>query len=96
MEMTEEYRYDLRNMFEAAELIESNYTDYGRVLNYKTFTNGYTKFLTFDDNPVIDEENDTENHTPELMINLEIDGLGISLISDGNPNYVNERREILY
>ena len=96
MEKTEEYSYDLRNIFTQSELEEMGQKDFRRVLNYRTYTNGYTKILSFDDNVVVEEENYTENHTPELMVNIELEGLGISLITDGNINHINERREVLF
>jgi len=96
MDKFEEYRYDLRNLFTMKELNEAALNVFGRVLNYRTYTNGYTKILVFDDKQIIEEEKETENHTPELMVNVELGGLGISLINDGNPNHINERREILF
>ncbi|CAI2385812.1 unnamed protein product [Moneuplotes crassus] len=96
MEKSDEHRYDLRNMFSDEEIEDNGFTDVGRVLNYRTHTNGYTKCLVFDDTIIMEEEDETEYNTPDLIVNLELEGLGISLISDGNPDTVNERREVLY
>lgn len=96
MEKSEDYSYDLRNIYSQKELDEAGCFNYNRVLSYKTYTNGYTKILVFDSKTLITEDKDIEDHTPELMINLELGGLGISLISDGNPAHIDERREILF
>jgi len=57
------------------------------VLHYSTYTNGYTRILTFDDKKKTFEEKKTEDHTPELMVNIELGGLGISLIYDGSSEH---------
>lgn len=96
MEKSEEHRYDIRNFFTREEIKEAGFGDFNRVLNYRTHTNGYTKILTFDDTVMVNTEEDTEDHTPDLTVNVEFEALGISLISDGNPGHVDERREVLY
>jgi vacuolar protein sorting-associated protein 13A/C len=96
MEKSEDFVYDLRNLYSQKELNEAGVYDYPRVLSYRTYTNGYTKILVFDSKASVIEDKDIEDHTPELMINVELGGLGISLISDGNPDYVDERREIMF
>lgn len=81
MEKTDEFRYDLREFLEERELHEGNFDSYKRVLKYSTHTNGYTKICTFDDSYLTaEEEKDAEDHTPELMVNVELGGMGISLI----------------
>lgn len=96
MEKTEEMRYDIRDLFEQSEILEEGFEDLSRVLNYRTYTNGYTKILVFDDKTRVPEDKEIEDHTPELMVNVELGGLGISMICDGNSEHIDERREIVF
>jgi len=81
MEKNEEFKYNIKDFLDEESLAEAGTESYRRVLQYHTYTNGYTKICSFDDKLKIDEEEkNVEDHTPELMLNVELGGMGISLI----------------
>lgn len=51
-----------------------------KALYYYTTTDGYSKKLIFDDKKKVKQDKENEDHTPELMMNLELGGIGISFI----------------
>ena len=96
MEKNDEMQYDLRDIYNESDVSKSDFQDMKRVLTYRTHTNGYTKILTFDDKKSLNEEKEIEDHTPELIMNIELGGLGISLISEGTSGPLSDRREIIF
>jgi len=77
-------------------LMHSNGNEEKVTLYYYTYTDGYTKKLIFDDKRREKQDKEVEDHTPELMLNIELGGMGISLICDGNNENIDMRREILF
>ena len=67
-----------------------------KTIYYYTYTDGYTKKLVFSDEQRKNNEKELDDHAPELMLNVEIGGLGISLICDGNGKTLHSRQEILF
>ena len=96
LETSEEFRYNLNEYMDENEVTYGNYGKPNKILKYNTHTNGYTKILTFDDKIKINEEKETEDHTPELMVNIEFGGIGISLVWDGDNQHLDTRKEIVF
>ena len=86
MEQNKQIHYDMNiaGVFETMKLY------------YYTYTDGYTKKLVFSDFKRENKEKEFDDHAPELMLNVEIGGMGISLICDGNNKTLHSRQEILF
>jgi hypothetical protein len=101
MDQKETMRYEYDDEVGDVEFDENAMIKHSSIKNiscfyYSTHTNGYTKILTFDDSERVNEEKETEDHTPELMINIELGGLGISIIHDVGEGSDIVRKEISF
>ena len=95
LETSEEFRYNIAEYLDENDIAYGNYGKVNKILRFNTHTNGYTKILTFSDKIKINEEKEIEDHTPELMINLEFGGIGLSLICDEDNQHLKLRKEII-
>jgi frataxin-like iron-binding protein CyaY len=81
--ITYEYEHALDNLdFDDYSKIDPNKIQSINTIYYSTHTNGHTKILTFDDKEIFNKIDESEEETPELIVNIELGGLGISLIHD--------------
>lgn len=96
LETSEEFRYNIAEYLDENDIAYGNYGKVHKTLRFNTHTNGYTKILTFSDNVKINEEKEIEDHTPELMVNLEFGGIGLSLICDEDGQHLKMRKEIIF